>query len=111
MFIVDAYANEDLFDLYVDCVPATVPVKILTKHQDNKFVKIAKMVADKRPIDVRTSPDVHDRFIFVDGRAWILGASIKDAARKKPTVLVPMDGVRRLRDLVESAFQSGAALI
>lgn len=31
---------------------------------------------------------VHDRVIFTDNRVWLLGQSIKDAAKKKPTYIV-----------------------
>ena len=31
---------------------------------------------------------MHDRHVFADSRGWIIGQSIKDAARKKPTYMV-----------------------
>jgi hypothetical protein len=43
-------------------------------------------------IDARASAMIHDRVFFLDGRsAWVLGQSIKDAAKSKPTYLAPLD--------------------
>lgn len=42
-------------------------------------------------VEARKSSSIHDRIIFVDGaQSWVLGASIKDAAAKKPTYLAPL---------------------
>jgi hypothetical protein len=42
-------------------------------------------------VEVRTSQGIHDRVVFVDGRScWVLGQSIKDAAKSKPTYIAPI---------------------
>jgi hypothetical protein len=42
-------------------------------------------------LSVRTSRELHDRLVIVDrSHCWVLGASIKDAAEKKPTYLAPL---------------------
>ena len=51
----------------------------------------ARMYAENRPLEVRSSADVHDRAIFLDERGWVIGQSIKDAARKKPTYLIELN--------------------
>lgn len=53
---------------------------------------VAKMYAKSRPLELRSSADAHDRVVFIDERGWVVGQSIKDAARKKPTYLVELDG-------------------
>jgi hypothetical protein len=49
------------------------------------------MFAATKSLEMRSSPDVHDRVVFVDQRGWVIGQSIKDAARKKPTYLIELD--------------------
>ncbi|MGH7838955.1 MAG: hypothetical protein ACREQC_14180, partial [Candidatus Binataceae bacterium] len=44
-----------------------------------------------RPLELRSSADVHDRAVFLDERCWVIGQSIKDAARKKPTYMIELD--------------------
>ncbi len=34
---------------------------------------------------------MHDRMLFIDQRGWVIGQSIKDAARKKPTYLIELE--------------------
>jgi hypothetical protein len=42
-------------------------------------------------VEARKSNSIHDRVMFVDGaQCWVLGASTKDAATKKPTYLTPL---------------------
>lgn len=49
------------------------------------------MYAKSRPLELRSSADVHDREVFLDQRGWVIGQSIKDAARRKPTYLIELD--------------------
>jgi len=42
-------------------------------------------------LELRKSKTLHDRVIFIDGYVcWIIGQSIKDAAKAKPTYLVQL---------------------
>jgi hypothetical protein len=91
LFIVDAYLNEKVFDLYVDKVPASATVRILSNKIGANVETIAKMYAQGRSLELRSSADVHDRMLFIDQRGWVSGQSIKDAAQKKPTYLVELD--------------------
>ncbi|MGO9060089.1 MAG: hypothetical protein ACLQU2_22315 [Candidatus Binataceae bacterium] len=49
------------------------------------------MYAKNRPMELRSSADVHDRAVFLDQRGWVIGQSIKDAARKKSTYLIELN--------------------
>jgi hypothetical protein len=90
IFIIDAYLDEKIFDLYVEKVPASAKVRILSNKIGGKVETVAKMYANGRPLELRTTADVHDRMVFFDQRGWLIGQSIKDAARKKPTYLVEL---------------------
>jgi hypothetical protein len=91
IFIVDAYLDEKVFNLYVDKVPAAATVRILSNKISANVETVAKMYAKSRPLELRSSADLHDRVIFLDQRGWVVGQSIKDAARKKPTYLIELN--------------------
>jgi hypothetical protein len=90
IFIIDAYLAEDFFNLYVSKVDGTATVRILSKKIGINVETVAKKYASSRPLELRTTADVHDRMVFFDQRGWVTGQSIKDAARKKPTYLVEL---------------------
>jgi hypothetical protein len=93
IFIVDNYLNTEFFDLYVATVKAGVTLHIMTDQLRGNVGLVAQKYANSYPIELRSSPDVHDRHIFVDDRCWAVGQSIKDAARKKPTYMVELSAV------------------
>jgi hypothetical protein len=93
VFVVDPYLDEQIFDIYLASVSQGVTVRLLAReHSTTLRPAVAKFVAQKTmSIEVRTSNALHDRVVFIDGRTcWVLGQSIKDAARLKPTYLAPL---------------------
>jgi hypothetical protein len=92
LFIIDAYLNEQVFNLYVEKVPDRVKVRILSKKIDDNVVAVAKMYAGGRPLELRSSADVHDRAVFIDRSGWVIGQSIKDAARTKLAHMIELEG-------------------
>lgn len=91
IFIVDAYLDERVFDLYVAKVANSASVHILSNKIGANVETVARMYARSRPLEMRSSADVHDRAIFLDQRGWVIGQSLKDAARKKPTYMVELN--------------------
>jgi hypothetical protein len=91
VLIVDAYLDEQVFNLYVSKVPGGTPVRILSNKLGANVETVARMYARSRPLELRASLDIHDRVIFLDQRGWVTGQSIKDAARKKPTYLIELN--------------------
>ena len=91
VFIIDAYLGEKVFNLYVDKVPRSVTVRILSNNIGANVKTVATMYARRRPLDLRSSTEIPDRAIFIDQRGWISGQSLKDAAGKKPTHLIELD--------------------
>jgi hypothetical protein len=88
VFFVDGYLDERVFNLYVSKVPNGVPVRILTNNIGANVETVGRMCDKDRPLELRSSPDIHDRAIFLDQRGWVTGQSIKDAARNKPTYMI-----------------------
>jgi hypothetical protein len=91
VLIVDAYLDEEVFNLYVGKVPDGAAVHILTNKIGANVETVARMYAKIRPLELRSSADIHDRALFVDQHGWVIGQSIKDAAKKKPTYIIELD--------------------
>jgi len=93
LFVVDPYMDAETFDGYLSALPPGRSVRLLlSKSTDEVRVATAKFSAQQGgAVAVRKSNDIHDRVVFVDdSQCWVLGASIKDAALKKPTYLAPL---------------------
>jgi hypothetical protein len=92
VFVIDPYLDGQLFDLYVDQVNVPAKIRILTSNLSSTVLTLAqKFASGKVSFELRTTPDIHDRAIFIDDRCWVVGQSIKDAAKKKPTYVVEHD--------------------
>lgn len=84
--IIDAYVDKSLFTLYLADVDPSVEIKIATKNMYDRFREVATRFKIQKPnFHVKTHPEIHDRYIIIDNRAWILGQSIKDAGKKTIT--------------------------
>lgn len=112
VFIIDAYVNEELFELYVDQLDEDVDLRILTKNPKGAFESVAEKYAQQRGggVEVRTHPACHDRLVFVDRSCYVLGQSIKDAARK-PTYMVEIESFDEFERNFESLWDDGETLI
>ncbi|MGH8214870.1 MAG: hypothetical protein ACREPZ_04155 [Rhodanobacteraceae bacterium] len=93
IFIVDPYLDSTVFDHYLTSRREKVAVRLLVhKNADgiasarNKYVQQHGSI-----LEIRKCNKIHDRVIFIDGYVcWIVGQSLKDAAKAKPTYLVPL---------------------
>jgi hypothetical protein len=72
IFIIDAYLDEQVFNLYVDKVPTSATVRVLSNKIGINVKTVAKMYADGRSLEPRSSADIHDRAIFLDQRGWVM---------------------------------------
>lgn len=90
VFIVDAYLDEQVFNLYVSKVSDAADVRILSNKIGTNVGTVARMYARNKPLALRSSADIHDRVVFLDQRGWVIGQSIKDAAKRKPTYLIEL---------------------
>jgi len=113
IFIVDAYLDDDVFNLYVAKVPASAMVRILSNRIGANVETVARMYAKNRPLELRSSADVHDRAVFLDQRGWVIGQSIKDAARKKPTYMIELEEplLNAARDIYNTIWAAAAVVI
>lgn len=115
LLIVDPYLDAEVFDGYLQGLRPEVSVQLLTtRYVDNVRVAAEKYRAQTGAnVELRHSTNIHDRVVFVDNdQCWVLGASIKDAALKKPTYLAPLApdvGVDKRR-LYEEIWAAGTPI-
>jgi hypothetical protein len=115
VLIVDPYMDAEIFDAYISAVADSVAVKLLLARSANS-VRPAMNAYSKQHatrLEARSSTTLHDRVVFIDRRSsYVLGQSIKDAAKNKPTYLAPLaPDVSRLKLLMyESIWSQASAL-
>jgi hypothetical protein len=87
LLVVDPYINTEMFALYVKS-PSAVSHRLLTTNTPQDVIIVARKFSTCGSFQLRETPLIHDRVIFADHRVWVIGQSLKDAAKKKPTYLV-----------------------
>jgi hypothetical protein len=93
LLIIDPYMDGSIFDTYLSNLQPSVATRLLiARYVENVKAAASTFHAQRgNTVEVRRSLELHDRVIFVDSaQCWVLGASIKDAAAKKPTYLAPL---------------------
>lgn len=93
IFIIDPYLDDSVFDHYLTARKPEVSVRLLlTKKAAELKPAVEKYISQYGSVlEVKKSRAVHDRVIFIDNYVcWVLGQSLKDAAKAKPTYLVPL---------------------
>lgn len=109
IMIVDAYVDETIFQLYLERVSAKVLIRVLTKNISLKFKQItAKFRRQHRRIEIRSSPQVHDRYLVVDDRVWLIGQSLKDAGNKPLAIVELRDAIGAIK-FVQSIWNRAEA--
>ncbi len=114
LLIVDPYIDITIFDGYLSSMGSGVGARLLVnKCAGNLKPALLKFNAQHATqVEAKQSQTLHDRLIFIDrAECWVLGASIKDAA-KKATYLAPLeDSVSALKlGFYESTWASGVAI-
>ena len=115
IFIIDPYLDHTVFDHYLNSRQAEVTVRLLLNHNAEKIIPAAKKYVAQYGdvLKIKESKALHDRVIFIDGYVcWLLGQSVKDAAKAKPTYLVqlPPDVVPEKLNHYEKIWGEGNAL-
>lgn len=86
--IADTYVAGNIFDNLLDETPKTVSIKFLYGNDNGGFVSKSERFAKEYTFQLKESKQFHDRFVIVDDRGYIVGPSLKDAADKKPAILI-----------------------
>jgi hypothetical protein len=83
LFITDNYLDTQRFDVYMENVASSVSVRVMTETVSTALRLVADKFAKRGSFELRSSKDIHDRVVFADDRCWVIGQSIKDAAKMK----------------------------
>jgi hypothetical protein len=104
--IVDAYVEDRLWDL-LGAAQGGIDIRVLTRSQKSRKreFRLFKLEGEKfkrqrensgrGTVQVRTSDEVHDRWIIADERVFLCGPSIKDAGEKGSAIVEVNDLAQR----------------
>ncbi len=111
IIIVDSWINEDLLEMYLKVLNDNVNILILTNKNNPKgnFVKVANYFKSqhKGSFEARETEFCHDRAIFYDNsQGWVMGQSIKDAAKNKPTYMIKLKNPLKLQSIYMHLWSS-----
>jgi hypothetical protein len=90
LLFVDPYLDAEFVSRYLGHVTSGVTVRLLAREKLPSLLPAVRAFAqqNKLQIAVRSAPNFHDRYIFVDrGECYQSGASFKDGAKKEPTTI------------------------
>lgn len=93
LFIIDPYLDDTVFDHYLNSRQPDVSVRLLLNEYPKKVKPaVVKYIQQFGSVlEARRSKDLHDRVVFIDSYVcWVIGQSIRHAAKSKPTYLVPL---------------------
>jgi len=101
--VADSWVDETVFDNVLDVIPKSLPVRLIYSQARGSFDQRAKRFSTEyQKFAVRKYKALHDRFIVVDDKGYVLGPSIKDAASNSPALVVEL-GAKEKR-LLQSFF-------
>jgi hypothetical protein len=112
VFFVDRYLDADFVPRYLPYVADGVNIRLLGRPQ-----KMATLLPSvdlfveqyHRPVQVRASKEIHDRYLFVDQTTcYFSGASFRDGARHSPALLSQItDAFQAMWDTYDGLWQTG----
>jgi hypothetical protein len=93
LLIAAPFMDPEIFDAYLLSAPAGIRIRLLTKKGTAGLKPAIGRFSAQRgnPVEARASKAFHDRVVFIDGSdCWIVGQSIRDAAKSMPSYLAPL---------------------
>ncbi len=90
LFFVDPYLDAEFVSRYLGHASAGVMTRLLAREKLGTLLPAVDAFAkqSKLKIEVRSAPNFHDRYVFIDRReCYQSGASFKDGAKSAPTTL------------------------
>lgn len=110
VFIVDNSLDATALTLFMHDLPAGLRVRIMTGQPDGNLLQVARRHAQRGNFELRSTREVQDGVIFVDGRSWVIGQSVRDAASGKPSYIVEFDATR-MRPIYEVIWKKAEPLV
>jgi hypothetical protein len=106
--MADSYVAGILFDTLLDKISISVPIRFVYGIDKGDFIACAARFSKQYKFTAKESKQFHDRFLIVDGKGYIVGPSLKDAADKKPATVVALNAgdSRKLVELFSEIWQT-----
>jgi|SRR3989344_1600095 len=115
LFVIDSWIDDNLLEVYLKKLNPSLKIKVLTNTNNPKgsFLKIGNLFKSQyKNFEARESQNIHDRAVFCDDReGWVMGQSIKDAAKNKPTYLIQLKNPAKLKSVYEQIWSASKKLI
>lgn len=112
LLFIDPYLDADFVSRYMPFVASGVKVRLLGREKITALVAAVNTYAQQSPllVSVRSSPQIHDRYLIVDGTAcYQSGASFKDGAKNAGTTLTQItDAFSAVKNTYEALWESGS---
>jgi hypothetical protein len=112
LFFVDPYVDSEFVSRYLTHVHKGVRVRLLGKKGMLTLLPAVELLSQQTGllIEVRSSPSLHDRYVFVDKKTGFQsGASFKDGAKYAPTTFAEVtDALQAILATYETLWSSGA---
>lgn len=90
--IADSYVDERIFDTVLDVIQPSIEIKLIYKAKQGTYdARAARFITQYSSFTAKHYAELHDRFILVDGKGYIIGPSLKDAAAKSPALVVALN--------------------
>ena len=103
ILFVDPYLDADFVSRYLPHITQGVRIRLLAREKIQTLLPAAKLFVDqnKATLEIRSAPNFHDRYVFIDERdCYQSGASFKDGAKKTPTT------INQITDAFAAVFQT-----
>ncbi len=103
ILFVDPYLDADFISRYLPHITQGVRIRLLAREKIQTLLPAAKLFVDqnKATLEIRSAPNFHDRYVFIDERdCYQSGASFKDGAKKAPTTIT------QITDAFAAVFQT-----
>lgn len=109
ILFVDPYLDADFVSRYLTYVSAGVTIRLLTEKKLQALLPAVEAYARQAsaPVEVRSTPAIHDRYVFVDRTAcYQSGASFKDGAKSAATTITQIvDAFSAVSQTYDSLWQ------
>ena len=102
ILFVDPYLDSEFVSRYLSHIKTGVQIRLLAREKIQTLLPAAKMFVNQNQVrlEIRSAPNFHDRFVFIDERdCYQSGASFKDGAKKAPTTIT------QITDAFAAVFQ------
>ena len=115
LFFVDPYLDAEFVSRYLPHVARGTTIRLLGREKTPALISAVKLISQQNnlTISVHSSPNLHDRYLFVDETAcYQSGASFKDGAKKAGTTLTQItDAFTAMLSTYEQSWTQGTSHI